>query len=125
MTLTTLTTSIGLAAAVALAAWLGGAPGSGVLAGFCVGAAVTGWGVLRQRRVLRSYPQHAMRTMVEGFLAKLALVAVAAVLFVLVPALRQAADWRSFLLAFAAAVLLVLLPGTFDNARILKERRAQ
>ena len=70
MNLTTLSTAIGLVGAGALAFRLGGASGVGVVAGFLVGAGVTGWGLLRQRRVLRAAPHRALRAMVEGFLAK-------------------------------------------------------
>jgi hypothetical protein len=63
--------------------------------------------------------------MVEGFLAKLGAIVVATAVILAVPGVRARCDLASFLLAFAAAVLLVLLPGTFDNARILRERRAE
>jgi hypothetical protein len=123
MNLTILTTSIGLAAAAGLALSRGGAGGRGVIAGFVVGAAVAGASVVRQRRVLRATPGRALQTMVEGFLAKLAAVVVAAVALALIPPLRERVEPGSFLLAFGGAVLLVLVPGTFDNARVLGEKR--
>jgi hypothetical protein len=125
MNLTTLTTSLGLVAAASLAVALRGAPGMGVLTGYLAGAAVTSTFLLRQRRVLRESPRRALQTMVEGFLAKLGAIVVATAVILAVPGVRARCDLASFLLAFAAAVLLVLLPGTFDNARILRERRAE
>jgi amino acid permease len=125
MNLSTLTTSIGLAAAGFLAISMGGAHGTGVLAGYLSGAAITGFCLVRQRRVLRTAPQRALQTMVEGFLGKLGGVVVGTLAILFVPGLRNVLDLASFLLAFAAAVLLVLLPGTFENARILRERRAE
>jgi hypothetical protein len=125
MTLTTLSTLAGLAAAVSLAAWLGGAEGTGVLTGFLTGAVVTGACLLRQRKVLRARPDRALRSMIEGFLVKLGAVVAVVTCFVAVPGLREIADLRSFFLAFAGSMLLLLFTGTFDNAQILRERRAQ
>ena len=68
MTLTTRITLIGLAAAAVLAWSLGGARGAGTIAGYLAGASVTGFALARQRQVLRTAPQRALQTMVEGFL---------------------------------------------------------
>lgn len=125
MTLTTLSTLAGLAAALSLAAWLGGAEGTGVLTGFLAGAAVTGACLVRQRKVLRARPDRALRSMVEGFLVKLAAVVAVVLVFVVVRPLREIADIRSFFLAFAGSILLLLFTGTFDNAQLLRERRAE
>lgn len=124
MTLTTFTTLAGLAAALALAAWMGGADGTGVLTGFLAGAAVTGACLLRQRRVLRTHPGRALRSMVEGFLAKLGAIVAIVLIFVLFPVVRDTVDVARFFLAFAAAVLLVLFTGTYDNARVLSGAKA-
>src|SRR5262249_14350415 len=125
MNLTTLTTSLGLVAAASLAALLRGAPGTGVLAGYVAGAAGASALRLRQRRELSGAPPRALQTMVEGFLAKLAAIVALTAAILLVPGLRARCDLASCLLAFGAAVLIVLLPGTFENARILRERRAE
>lgn len=125
MTLTTLSTLAGLAAALSLAAWLGGAEGTGVLTGFLAGAAVTGACLLRQRRVLRAQPSRALRSMVEGFLVKLAAVVAVVLCFVVFPVVRETADLRAFFLAFAGSILLVLFTGTVDNARILRGAKAR
>lgn len=125
MTLTTFSTLAGLAAALSIAFGLGGAEGVGVATGFLAGAAVTGACLARQRTILRAMPSRALRSMVEGFLVKLASVVVLVLLFALVPAIRAAADLRAFFLAFTASILLVLFVGTYDNARILRERGAE
>lgn len=124
MTLTTIATLGGLAGA-ALVAWRFGGPiGAGAIVGYVGGAAITGFGLARQRRVIRERPEHALRALVEAFLVKLAAIVVFVLLLVLVAPLRAALDARSFFLGFAGAVLIVLLPGTVENARILRERRA-
>ena len=123
MSLTTTATLIGLGASLFVAWRLGGALGAGASAGFVVGAAVTGWGIVRQRRVIASRPGRALQALVEGFLAKLAVIVLATLALVLVPPLGAALDWRAFLVAFAAAVLIVLLPGTWENAGLFRERR--
>jgi|SoiMethySBSTD1v2_1073268.scaffolds.fasta_scaffold625753_3 hypothetical protein len=122
MNLTTLSTLLGLAGAALLAHRLGGAHGTGVLAGYLGGAALSLGLVARQRRVLETAPKRALQTMVEGFLAKLAAVVLATLAILFVPGLRESCDLASFLLAFGAAAVLALLPGTWANARILRER---
>ena len=124
MNLTTKTTSIGLAAALAAAAVARGSVGTGILVGFLAGAAVTGACLARQRRVLETAPRRALQTMVEGFLAKLAAIVLLTLAILLVPGLRDRCDLAATLVAFGAAVLVVLLPGTAENARLLRERRA-
>jgi hypothetical protein len=91
---------------------------------FWLGATVTGACLVRQRAILRATPQRALRSMVEGFLIKLAAVLVAVLAFVIFPGVRRAADLRTFFLAFAASILLVLFAGTIDNARVLREGRS-
>jgi hypothetical protein len=125
MTLTTLSTLAGLAAALSLAAWLGGAQGTGVLTGFLAGSTVTGACLMRQRKVLLARPDRALRSMIEGFLVKLGAVVAVVIAFAAFPALREIADLRSFFLAFAGSMLLLLFTGTFDNAQLLRERRAE
>jgi hypothetical protein len=125
MTLTTLSTLAGLGAALSLAFWLGGAEGTGVLTGYLAGASVTGACFVRQRRIVSERPDRALRSMVEGFLAKLGAVVAVVLAFVLFPALREIADLRTFLLAFTGSMLLLLFTGTFDNAQLLRERRAE
>lgn len=122
---TMLATSSGLIGS-GLFAWLyGGAIGAGVVTGFLAGAAVTAWGVVRQRRAIPTDPGRAMRILVEGFLVKLAAVTCFALVLGLVPRLRGALDWRAFVVAFGAAALVVLFPGTAENARLLTRGRVR
>ena len=120
MNFTTLSTLLGLAGAALLAFRLGGAHGTGVVAGYLGGAALTLALVGRQRRVLATAPQRALQTMVEGFLAKLASVVLATLAILFVPGLRERCDLASFLLAFGAAAVIALLAGTWANARVLR-----
>ena len=125
MNLTTLSTLLGLAGAALLAFRLGGAHGTGVVAGYLAGAGLTGALLARQRKILASNPKRALQSTVEGFLAKLGAVVLATLAILFVPGLRASCDLASFLLAFGAAVLLVLLPGTFENARFLRASAVQ
>ena len=125
MNLTTPTTLLGLAGAALVAYRLGGSHGTGVLAGYLGGAALSLALVARQRRVLETAPKRALQTMVEGFLAKLAAVVLATLAILFVPGLRESCDLASFLLAFGAAAVIALLPGTWANAKVLRERRIE
>jgi hypothetical protein len=120
MNLTTLSTFLGLAGAALVAFRLGGAHGTGVIAGYLGGAALSLSLVARQRRVLETSPQRALQSMVEGFLAKLAAVVLATLAILFVPGLRERCDLASFLLAFGAAAVIALLAGTWANARTLR-----
>ncbi|MBI5361642.1 MAG: hypothetical protein HZA53_00595 [Planctomycetes bacterium] len=124
MTRTTLTTLCLLAAAGFTAWQLGGALGAGVLAGALTGALFTGLSLLWQRHQLLHHPERALRAMVEGFIAKLLVILMAAFALRFLPALAELLDWRSFLVAFAAAAFALLAIGTADNLRTAKERRA-
>lgn len=124
MTRTTLLTLLLLAAAGFVAWQLGGSMGAGVLAGFLVGATFTGLALAWQRHNLVHRPQRALAAMVEGFLVKLAVLLMAAFALRFLPALGALFDWRSFLVAFAAAACALLAMGTADNLRHVKERRA-
>ena len=120
MNLTTLSTLLGLAGAALVAYRVGGAHGTGVIAGYLGGASLALALVARQRRLLATAPQRALQTMVEGFLAKLAAVVLATLAILFVPGLRQGCDLACFLLAFGAAAVIALLAGTWANARVLR-----
>lgn len=124
MTRTTLITLLLLAAAGITAWQLGGALGAGVLAGALTGALFTGLSLLWQRHQLVHRPDRVLHAMVVGFLAKLVVILMAAFALRFLPALGALLDWRSFLVAFAAAAFALLAIGTADNLRIAKERRA-
>jgi len=112
-----LATLLGLAAA-ALVAWrLGGTAGTGVLAGFTLGAGMSGLGALYQRHQLRVRPDRVLAATAVSFLAKLVALLVGALAFRYVDAAAARADWRAFLVAFAAAVVVVLPLGVLDAVR--------
>ncbi len=109
-----------LAVALAVAWRLGGTLGAGVVAGFLLGAGMSGLGVLYERHLLLTRPERALTAFVVAFLAKLAVLVLGAVAFRFIEAAAMRVDWRSFLIAFAAAVAVVLPLGTLDAMRSFK-----
>ncbi len=122
-------TSLGLAVGVLLAAALGGAMGGarglGVFLGFFLGATLAGLAVAWQAHCLRYRPERVTRAQMEGFAIKLAAVALFALAFRFVEPLEQAASWRTFLLAYAAATVLVLPLSALDLSRLIAEARGR
>lgn len=119
----TLAMLLGLVVA-ALVAWrLGGTLGAGVLAGFLLGAGTAGLGALYQRHVLATRPEKAMQALAVSLLAKLVAVGMGALAFRYVEAAQERADWRSFLVAFAASVAVVVPLGAMDAVRVLARPR--
>ena len=115
--------ALGVAAVVA---WrLGGTLGAGCLAGFFLGAAFTGLGSLYQRHMLLTRPERALFAMVVAFLAKLAVVVMGTLTFRFVEVAAERVDWRSFAVAFAAAVAVLLPLGTLDAASAAKRRESR
>lgn len=107
----------------AVVAWqLGGRVGNGVLAGYLLGAGMSGLGVMYQRHMLLTRPERMLTALVVSFLAKLVALLLGGLAFRFIPQVAEIADWRSFLIAFAAAVALVLPVGTWEAARVLKRR---
>lgn len=118
----TLATAAGALAASVVAWRLGGALGGGVIAGFLLGAGLSGLGCLYQRHALRVRPSAMMQAVAVSFLVKLAAVVIGALSLRYVEAAAARADWRSFLIAFAAAVTIVLPLGAWDATRSLAPR---
>jgi hypothetical protein len=56
-------------------------------------------------------------------LLKLAAVLAGALALRFIDSDAEVADWRSFLVAFAASAVLVLIPGTIENMRKLESAR--
>lgn len=110
----------GAAAAAAVAWRLGGAAGVGVAGGYLLGAAVTLWGVERQRVAAATRPARLWQAFGAAFLAKLGALLAAALLLRFVPALAETCDWRAFLVAYGAACVLVLLCGMREVASSLR-----
>jgi MFS family permease len=119
MTHTTTGTLIGLGAAAFLAWWIGGSLGTGLLAGCLAGASVAGVSIAWQRRVLATHPEKLVTAAVAGFLLKLAAVLAGVLALRFLDSEARIADWRSFVVAFAVAAVLVLIPGTLEVVRKL------
>jgi hypothetical protein len=124
MTLTTLGALLGLALAATIAWWVGGSLGTGILCGCACGEIVTGAGLAWQRRVLAVRPKRLMLAATASFLIKLATILVATLALRALDAGAEIVDWRGFLVAFPAAAVLVLLPGTLENMRQLRFAQA-
>ena len=123
MTLTTITTLIGLAISGALAWTLGGRVGTGALAGYLAGAFVAGLALLAQRRLANARPELIAASVMAGFLIKAFAMLALTLTVRYVPALADRLDAVAFLLGFAGAALLILGPATFETLRTLDARR--
>lgn len=99
------------AAAVGLYVWRPGPIGLGSVMGICMGAGLGALGVLWVAREARRGGLHAFRAQTLLFLLKLGVLTAGALALRFLPQLEQSADWRAWLLAFAAASVLVLFVG--------------
>lgn len=108
------------AVACLVAARLGGLSASGVVLGFSLGAGLSGLCFLYTRHVLATRPARVLAAFVVGFLVKLAALLLGALAFRYLPAAAERADWRSFVVAYGAAVALILPLGTL---LVVRERR--
>jgi len=108
---------LALAVACVLASRLGGAQGAGVLLGYSLGAGLSGLGCLYLRHAMATRPERALAATVVSFLVKLAALLIGALAFKYVDAAAARVDWRTFTLAFAGAVALVLPIGTWEAVR--------
>jgi hypothetical protein len=122
MTLTSITTLAGLALAGALGWTLGGSAGTGIVAGFCAGASVAGLCVLLQRKAAAQRPQLLLQAVLAGFLIKAFALLTLTLLVRFWPPLAAVCDALSFLLAFAATAIAILVPATLDTLRLLHAR---
>jgi len=123
VTLTTKTTLVGLAAALAVGFGLGGREGAGALAGFLSGATTAGLALLLQRRLARTRPELLVASVMASFLIKAFAMLASTLCVRYVPTLANAFDAVAFLFGFAGATLLVLGPATFDMLRTLDSGR--
>jgi len=119
----TLTSLLACVVAGVVAWRLGGTQGNGVLMGFGAGAGLAGVGVLYQRHVLLTRPEGALLVFVLLFLAKLLVLVAGGLALRYLDSVAQRADWKSFLLAYAAAVALIVPLGSIEALHHLKERR--
>ena len=119
MTRLLLALTIGLLIAAAVAWQLGGTLGGGVIAGYLLGGGIGGLGVLWQKHVLETQPKNAMSAVAVSFGAKLLVLAMGGLAFRYIDAAAERADWRSFLITFAAAVALITPVGATDAVKAL------
>ncbi len=124
MNLTLIATLAGLALAIVVSAPLGAVEATGVLGGYLFGASIGLLGVGYQKHALRTRPAQAMNASIIAFLFKLFGALMGALSLRYLEPLARVADWRSFLLAYAAAVLLILVFGSIDISRALNRRSA-
>lgn len=117
-----LTLFAALAAVSVLAAQLGGALGGGVLAGGVVGGGLTTLAFLYLRHVLATRPARALQAAVVGFLVKLAALLLGALAFRFIEPAGARVDWRAFVIAYAAAVALLLPFSTWIAVREQRQR---
>ena len=118
MTRTTVASLLALAVAGVVAEQLGGRVGLGCMLGALAGTGMCGIGLLHQRHVLGHRPEQAMQSMMVSFLAKLVVLMVGALAFRYLEPVAARADWKSFLIAYAGVVALVLPIGTLDLSRL-------
>ncbi|MEX1024935.1 MAG: hypothetical protein WD226_07645 [Planctomycetota bacterium] len=104
-----------------LVAWeLGGRMANGVVAGFLLGAGMTGLGVLYQRHALLHRPKQAFTALGVSMLAKLAVLLLGAMAFRYLEPAAARADWRAFVVAFAASTALLIAFGSWDLAATMR-----
>jgi len=115
---------VALVVAVVCASRLGGALGGGVLAGYLLGAGLSGLSFLHLRHVLATRPERALQATVVGFLFKMGALLAGGLVFRYVAAAGARADWRSFLVTYAAAVAVVLPLATWAAVEEQRRRRA-
>jgi len=123
MTLTSITTLAGLALAAAIGWSLGGPQGTGVMAGFCAGATIAGLCLVLQRKAALHRPQLLLQAVLAGFLIKAFALLTLTLLVRLYTPLAEVCDALSFLLAFAATAIAILVPATLDTLRLVEARR--
>ncbi len=113
-------TLLGLAVAVLISFRWEGAQRFGVWSGYLLGAgvgcAILGW----QAKAFRQTPHKAMQVLGLGFLLKVTAIGVMGLLIYSVPAIRERLDAMSFLIAAAGGMFLLMLLGTFENAKVLE-----
>jgi hypothetical protein len=106
-----------LVAALLVASELGGTLGGGVVLGYLLGASMAGLSTLYVRHVARTRPDRALAAAVVGFLFKFAALLCGGLAFRFLEPLAARADYRSFLIAFVAAIALILPLGTWVALR--------
>ena len=119
----TVATLVGAAAAGLVAFSLGGREGTGVMAGYLLGASLSGFGAAWQLHLLRRGSDKVFVATVSVFLLKLAVILAAALALRYLEPVARVAEWRSFLVAFAAGgSWWSSRASSVDTLRMLKQR---
>ena len=119
MTRTTIATLAVIVIGAFLAFQLGGREGMGVVAGVLCGTSVSMLGAAWQRHSFRYRTKQAFQSVVEVFMFKLAFVLLGALSFRFIEAASARADWKTFLVTFAAVALVVQTAAVFESVRLL------
>ncbi len=117
-------TVVGLLVAAGVAWQLGGKVGAGVMLGFLLGAGMSGLGALYQRHILVTRPRDAFQGVAVSFGFKLVAMTLGALAFRYLEPAAARADWKSFLVAFAAAAALVMPFGAMGAAQAVRSKLA-
>ncbi|MFT7487163.1 MAG: hypothetical protein ACI9F9_003022 [Candidatus Paceibacteria bacterium] len=118
---TTLATIAALCIAGILAANYGGLVQAGIIAGGLLGTSIAGLGACWQRHNFLYRQKRAFSSVIETFLVKLGLVAIAVLVIRFVPAVGSQLDIGPFLLTFVGTAYLVQTVAVFENVRLLKK----
>jgi len=119
MTRTTIANLAVIVIGAFLAFQLGGREGMGVVAGVLCGTSVSMLGAAWQRHSFRYRTKQAFQSVVEVFMFKLAFVLLGALSFRFIEAASARADWKTFLVTFAAVALVVQTAAVFESVRLL------
>lgn len=111
-------TLLGAACAFALAAYLGGATGVALSTGFVLGCAAALAIGAGQRALARGRPGLVIHVVGAGFVAKVFLLLGVILAVRYVDVARETFDGRTFALAFAGAVLLLVPAATIDLVKL-------
>jgi len=111
----------GLGLAALVAAQLEGTVATGVISGYLFGASVGALGASWTGHVARVQPAKVLHSHMVSFLFKIVGVLLGALSLAFVPAAAEIADWKSFIVAYAAASMITLILGSLDINRALKE----
>jgi hypothetical protein len=111
----------GLGLAALVASGLEGIVATGVLCGYLFGASVGALGASWTHHVARVKPANVLQAHVVSFAFKFLGVLMGAFALAFVPAAAEIADWKSFIVAYAAATMITLILGSLDISRALKQ----
>ena len=119
MNLVRIASLLGLAAAAAVAAALGGALGAGALSGFAVASLIGLASGERRAHLARTRPERVFGAFALAFLVKLGLLLAGTLVLRFVEPLGARADWRAFALGFAAGALWLSCVTSLETSRAL------